>query len=84
MTLVLIYLVNGVIKNAQEILYLKVVTRKVKKNIAITIALEYLKYKKFLDDPIANPSLASNNMLQKLPPILIICGDEEVIRNDSV
>ena len=54
------------------------------KKYSDTIALEYLKYKKYLDDPIANPSLASNNMLQKLPPVLIICGDKEVIRNDSV
>jgi acetyl esterase/lipase len=48
------------------------------------LALEYLKYKKYLNDPIANPFLATKTMIKKLPPLLIICGDNEILRNDSV
>lgn len=48
------------------------------------IVLEYLKYKKYLNDSTANPSLATDAMLRKLPPTLIICGDQEILRNDSV
>ena len=47
-------------------------------------AIKYLGNKKLLNDDIANPYYAKKSILKKIPPILILVGDNETIRNDSL
>ena len=65
------------------ILYLDLQLKKIKK-LYKKYALKYLGDKTLFNDPIANPYLADNNLLSKLPPICFMIGDEETIRNDTL
>ena len=47
-------------------------------------ALLYLGSKKYINNQIANPYKSNNSLLKNLPPTLIIVGDNETIRNDSL
>jgi len=58
-------------------------TKTVKK-FSDKLALEYLQFKNRLQDPIANPIKATDEALRKVPPILIIGGDNEVLRNETL
>ena len=58
-------------------------TKNVKK-YSDELALEYLRYKNKLHDPIANPIKATTSALRNLPPLLIIGGDNEVLRNEML
>lgn len=44
-------------------------------------ALKYLGKEQLFKNPLANPVLATPDMLDKLPPFLIFIGDDEVIRD---
>lgn len=59
-------------------------TAKENKKLYKKYALKYLGDKTLFNDPIANPYLADNNLLSKLPPICFMVGDEETIRNDTL
>ena len=45
------------------------------------IALKYLGKEDLFKNPLANPVLATPEMLEKLPPFIIFIGDDEVIRD---
>lgn len=47
-------------------------------------ALNYLGEKELLDNPLANPILATTEMLAKLPPFIMFIGDNEVIRDGTL
>ena len=61
-------------------------TEKPEKEIreSIDTALLYLGPKKNLNNPIANPIMATPKMLKSLPPLLFFIGDAEVLRNDTL
>jgi len=48
------------------------------------IAVKYLGSEKLLKNEIANPYLASKKLLGSIPPILMMVGDNEVLRNDTL
>ena len=48
------------------------------------VAEEYLGDKCRFQDPVANPSLVETRRLAKLPPILILVGDQDSIRDDGL
>ena len=50
----------------------------------INDAMVYLNNTNLFNNKIANPYYATNSILSKLPPILLLVGDSETIRNDSL
>ena len=54
------------------------------KKIYKEYALKYLGKKSLFNETIANPFLASEDLLSKLPPMCFMVGDEETIRNDTL
>ena len=47
-------------------------------------ARTYLNDVNLFNNKIANPYYATSSVLSKIPPLLILVGDNETIRNDSI